>query len=50
MATRSRAGTRPRSKRFLVQQPHGQLTDRVQQVGPEHFVGAFTLLPQIVGF
>jgi transposase len=28
MATRSRAGTRP---------PHGQLTDRVQQVGPEHF-------------
>ena len=37
MATSSRARTRPRSKRFLVQKPHGQLTDRVQQVGPEHF-------------
>jgi transposase len=26
-----------RSKRYLVQKPHGQLTTRVQQVGPERF-------------
>ncbi len=25
------------SKNFVLQKPHGQLTPRVQQVGPEHF-------------
>jgi len=33
MATRSRQ----RVRKYLIQKPHGQVTQRVQQVGPEHF-------------
>jgi len=35
--TRSRRSPARRNKRFLVQKPHGQVTDRVQRVGPERF-------------
>jgi hypothetical protein len=35
---RTRSGRPAKSpKRFLLQKPNGQLTPRVQQVGPEHF-------------
>jgi transposase len=34
---RSAASPARRRKRFLVQKPQGQVTERVQRVGPEHF-------------
>jgi transposase len=38
MSNTVRSGTRVRrTRRFLVQKPHGQVTDRVQRVGPERF-------------